>query len=217
MKSTSTPVAILVRVSSSLQETDRQVTELTAYAESKGYKIVAVLREKISGTADQDEREGLNQALELARTGKIKKVLVHEVSRIARRNSIAHKFVETLEDYGVSLYWAAQSIETLLPSGRRNPAAGIMLALMAEMARNELEVLKMRVRSGIDEARKKGVKLGRPVGTTEDLLKKHQDIVRNLKNGQSVRNTGKITGKGFSTVQRVKKVWEANLDLPLAA
>jgi DNA invertase Pin-like site-specific DNA recombinase len=217
MKSTSTPVAILVRVSSSLQETDRQVTELTAYAESKGYNIVAVLREKISGTADQDEREGLNQALELARTGKIKKVLVHEVSRIARRNSIAHKFVETLEDYGVSLYWAAQSIETLLPSGRRNPAAGIMLALMAEMARNELEVLKMRVRSGIEQARRSGVRLGRPVGTTEDLLKKHQDIVRNLKNGQSVRNTGKITGKGFSTVQRVKKVWEANLGLPLAA
>jgi DNA invertase Pin-like site-specific DNA recombinase len=217
MKSTSTPVAILVRVSSSLQETDRQVTELTAYAESKGYNIVAVLREKISGTADQDEREGLNQALELARTGKIKKVLVHEVSRIARRNSIAHKFVETLEDYGVSLYWAAQSIETLLPSGRRNPAAGIMLALMAEMARNELEVLKMRVRSGIEQARRSGVRLGRPVGTTEDLRKKHQDIVRNLKNGQSVRNTGKITGKGFSTVQRVKKVLEANLGLPLAA
>ena len=217
MKSSATPVALLVRVSSCLQETDRQVSELTTYAKSKGYNIVEVLREKISGTADQDEREGLNQALELARTGKIKKVLVHEVSRIARRNSIAHKFVETLEDYGVSLYWAAQSIETLLPSGRRNPAAGIMLALMAEMARNELEVLKMRVRSGIEEARRKGVKLGRPVGTTEDLLKKHQDIVRNLKNGQSVRNTGKITGKGFSTVQRVKKVWEANLDLPLAA
>ena len=217
MKSTSTPVVILVRVSSSLQETDRQVSELTTYADSKGYNIVEVLREKISGTADQNEREGLNQALELARTGKIKKVLVHEVSRIARRNSIAHKFVETLEDYGVSLYWAAQSIETLLPSGRRNPAAGIMLALMAEMARNELEVLKMRVRSGIEQARRSGVKLGRPLGSTDDLLKKHQDIVRNLKNGQSVRNTGKITGKGFSTVQRVKKVLEANLDLPMAA
>jgi DNA invertase Pin-like site-specific DNA recombinase len=217
MKSTTTPVAILVRVSSSLQETDRQVSELTAYAESKGYNIVEVLREKISGTADQDEREGLNQALELARTGKIKKVLVHEISRIARRNSIAHKFVETLEDYGVSLYWAAQSIETLLPSGRRNPAAGVLLAVMAEFARAELEVLKMRVRSGIEQARRSGVKLGRPLGSTDDLLKKHQDIVRNLKNGQSVRNTGKITGKGFSTVQRVKKVWEANLDLPLAA
>ena len=217
MKGNNIPVAILVRVSTIKQETDRQITELQAYADSKGYKVVEILKETISGKADPNERQGLLRCEELARTGQIKKVLTTEISRVARKCSIAHKFVETLEDYGVSLYWAAQSIETLLPSGRRNPAAGIMLALMAEMARNELEVLKMRVRSGIEEARRKGVKLGRPVGTTEDLLKKHQDIVRNLKNGQSVRNTGKITGKGFSTVQRVKKVWDQINELPLVA
>lgn len=216
MKTTQTPVAILVRVSSTQQETDRQVSELTSYAESKGYKIVSVLKEKISGTASQDRREGLNEALELARTGKIKMVLVHEVSRIARRNSIAHKFVESLEDYGVSLYWHSQGVSTILPNGKRNPAAGIMLALMAEMARNELEVLKMRVRSGILECRRKGIKLGRPVGTTENLLEKHKDIVRLLKNGQSVRNTAKIAGKAFSTVQRVKKVWKME-SLPVVA
>lgn len=216
MKANQVPVAILVRVSSNQQETDRQVSELTSHAQNMGFRIVAVLREKISGTADQNDREGLNEALELARTGKIKKVLVHEVSRIARRNSIAHKFVESLEDYGVSLYWAAQSIETLLPSGRRNPAAGIMLALMAEMARNELEVLKMRVRSGIDEARRKGVTLGRPTGSTENLLEKHKDIVKLLRSGQSVRNTAKIAAKAVSTVQRVKKAWLSERNLVAA-
>jgi DNA invertase Pin-like site-specific DNA recombinase len=64
--------------------------------------------------------------------------------------------------------------------------------------------------SGLAEARKKGVKLGRPAGTKSlptDLLKKHQDIVRLLKNGHSVRHTTKITSKGFSTVQRVKRIW----------
>lgn len=78
------------------------------------------------------------------------------------------------------------------------------------MARAEFETLRERIMSGLNEARKKGVKLGRPEGSkssADELLKKHQDIVRNLKNGQSVRNTGKITGKGFSTVQRVKAVW----------
>ena len=38
---------------------------------------------------------------------------------------------------GVSLYWHAQRIETLLPSGKRNPAASIMFSLLAEMALNE--------------------------------------------------------------------------------
>ena len=58
-----------------------------------------------------------------------------------------------------------------------------------------------------EEAKRKGLKLGRPNGCTmdeADLLKKHADIVRLLKSGQSVRNSAKITGKGASTVQRVK-------------
>src|SRR5687768_13304478 len=125
-----TPVAILVRVSTLKQETDRQIAELQAYCEQKSYEVVEVCRETISGRAIEDERHGLKRAEALALEGKIKKVLVHEVSRIGRRNSITHRFVETLEDAGVSLYWHAQQIETLLPSGKRNPAAGIMLSLL---------------------------------------------------------------------------------------
>ena len=91
-----TPVAILVRVSTLRQETDRQMNELESYAASKGYEVVAVLKETISGKANADQREGLQQVLDLARSGSIKKVLVHEISRIARRSSITHSFVEQL-------------------------------------------------------------------------------------------------------------------------
>ena len=210
MNTPKTPVVILVRVSTEKQETDRQITELQAYADSKGYEVVEVVQETISGRANEEDRLGLIRAEELAATGKIKKVLVHEISRLSRKNSVTHRFIETLENYGVSLYWHSQGVYTLLPNGKRNPAAGIMVALLSEIAKTEVETLRERIMSGLAEARKKGVKLGRPSGTKNsplDLLKKHQDIVRNLKNGQSVRNTGKITGKGFSTVQRVKAVW----------
>jgi DNA invertase Pin-like site-specific DNA recombinase len=202
-------VAILVRVSSSKQETNRQVTELKQYSATKGYGIVEVCQETISGQANDDERDGLRRIEELAAAGKIQKVLVHEISRIARRNSVAHRFVETLEQHGVSLYWHAQGIETLLPNGRRNPAAGIMLALLAEMARSEHELLKARIASGLAEARRRGQKLGRPAGTrltATALLQKHRDVVRLLESGQSIRNTAKIAGKGISTVQRVKQI-----------
>jgi DNA invertase Pin-like site-specific DNA recombinase len=207
MSKAKVPVVILVRVSTVKQETDRQISELRAYAKAKGYNIVEVCKETISGNANGDERHGLRRAAALAIEGKVKKVLVHEISRLARRNSVAHHFVETLEECGVSLYWHAQGIETLLPNGKRNPAAGIMLALLAEMARSEGEVLRERIKSGLVEARRKGVKLGRPKGTTlaRDLfLRKHKDIVRLLKAGHSIRNTAKIGGKGASTVQRVK-------------
>lgn len=203
------PAAILVRVSTNKQETQRQTHELKAVAEAKGWEVVEVCEETISGSADKDDRPGLMRIEELARAGKIKKVLVHEISRVARRPSVAHAFVETLEQYGVSLYWHAHSIETLLTNGKRNPAAAIMLALLAEMARAEKETLVERIKSGLDEARRKGVKLGRPEGSSleaADLMRKHSDIVRALKAGQSVRNAAKITGKGASTVQRVKAV-----------
>jgi DNA invertase Pin-like site-specific DNA recombinase len=201
------PVAILVRVSTAKQETARQISELRQCADGKGYEVVEVCEETVSGSAGNDDRQGLRRAEQLARDGKIKKVLVHEVSRIARRNSIAHRFVETLEECGVSLYWHAQSIETLLPNGKRNPAAGIMLALLAEMARNESETLRERIKSGLAHARKRGVMLGRRKGTTltrDQFLQKHKDIVRQLKGRQSLRNTAKIVRKGISTVQRVK-------------
>jgi DNA invertase Pin-like site-specific DNA recombinase len=219
MKTSKTPVAILIRVSSIRQETERQVNELQAYADSKGYEVVEVLKETISGKADASDRTGLLRAEELARTGRIKKVLTSEISRVARKCSIAHKFVETLEEYGVSLYWAAQNIETLMPCGKkRNPAASIILAVMAEISRNELEVLRMRVISGMNQARKAGKHIGRPVGSTQDKLRKHPDIVKLLKNGHSVRHTAKISGKGFATVQRVKRIWIKTLDpIPLAA
>ena len=207
MLATQTPVAILVRVSTVKQETDRQISELLAYAKSKGYKVVEICRETISGTDNGDLRYGLKRAEELAAQGEVKKVLVHEISRLGRRNSVAHRFGETLEECGVSLYWHAQGIETLLPNGKRNPAAGIMLALLAEMARSEVETLRERIKSGLAEAKRKGIRLGRPKGTTlsrDVFIQKHKDIVRQLRAGQSVRNAAKITGKGASTVQRVK-------------
>jgi DNA invertase Pin-like site-specific DNA recombinase len=62
------------------------------------------------------------------------------------------------------------------------------------MARAERETLSERIKSGLMEARRKGRKLGRPQGSTvpkKDLLGKHSDIVRQLRAGQSVRNTAK--------------------------
>lgn len=202
------PVAILARVSTDKQDTTRQIDELNQAAADQGWQVVEVIDETgVSGKAGEGERYGLARALELAACGSIKKVMVHEVSRLARRNSTAHKFIEEMEARGVSLYWHAQRIETLLPDGKRNPAASIMFSLLAELARNERETLVDRINSGLAKARRAGVKLGRPTGTTlptADFLTAHRDIVKQLRAGQSVRNTAKITGKSNSTVQRVK-------------
>lgn len=204
--------AILARVSTAKQETDRQITELQAVAKAKGWEVVAVIAETISGASKQ--RPDIERVLELAKAGEISKVMVHEVSRIARRGGIARSFLDELDDLGVSLYWHSQSIETRLENGKRNPAAGIMFALLSEIAASERETLVERTKSGLDEARRKGKVLGRPVGSTistTELIAKHPDIAKLLKAGQSIRHCAAITGKSKGTVSAVRAALKQTL------
>lgn len=206
-----TTAAILVRVSTSKQEDERQIHDLEAVAAARGWEVVEVIREQVTGSARS--RPGLERALALAESGKIGRVLVHEVSRIARRNSVAHSFLDRLDDAGVSLYWHAQSIETRLPDGKRNPAAAIMFALLAEMARSERETLIERTKSGLAEARRRGKTLGRPVGSTiscQEMLRKHADVVRLLRDGHSIRHAAKISGKSKGTVEAVRRAFQVD-------
>lgn len=200
------PVAILVRVSTVRQETIRQETELRAVADARGWSVAAVVEEAgVSGAAGV--RPGLDRVLALAESGAIRKVLVHEVSRVARRNSVAHAFIERLSDLGVSLYWHAQGLETLLPNGKANPAAGLVFSMLAEMARSERETLRERTLSGIAAARRAGKVLGRPVGSVlgaAGLLERHADVVALLRRGKSVRDVAARTGKSQPTVCKVR-------------
>lgn len=202
------PVAILVRVSTKKQETDRQIHELTTLATQKGWDVVEVIKEEgITGTSKK--RPGLARAMEMADAKLIQKVVVHEISRVARKNSVAHTFLDHLTDAGVSLYWHAQSCETLLPNGKPNPAASLMFAFLSENARNETDVLGERIRSGLEEARRKGKILGRPKGTcptTAETLSKHANVVKLLKAGHSVRNASKITGHSTTTIQKIRRL-----------
>lgn len=94
-----------------------------------------------------------------------------------------------------------------------------MMAILAELARNEVEFLRERILSGLEEAKRKGIKLGRKAGTKippQDLIKKHGDVVKQLKQGQSIRNTAKITGHAVSTIQRIKHVWYTSTTTPNA-
>jgi DNA invertase Pin-like site-specific DNA recombinase len=204
-----TPVVVLVRVALKKQNTDRQITELMEVASRNDWEVVEVCSETVSGSASVSERYGLQRALQLVESGKAKKVLVHEVAMLARVDSIAHRFVERLQECGASLYWHSQRMETLLPDGTINPDAHTMLAVLAEIARSEVETLRERVKSGLDEARRKGVRLGRPTGSSmsdADYLAGHKDVAKFLRAGHSIRNTATLAGCSPATVQRVKRL-----------
>jgi DNA invertase Pin-like site-specific DNA recombinase len=201
------PVAILVRVSTDEQDNARQVSELREVANRAEWDVIEVIREQgVSGASRI--RPGLARLLELAECGKVRKVLVHEVSRLSRHPAVLHDAVERLNEAGVSLYWHSQRAETLLPDGERNPATGMMLAILGEMARSERESLSKRTKSGLAEARRRGRTLGRPVGSTisdADLVAKHPDIAKLVRAKLSIRKIAKLTDKAPGTVQAVKR------------
>lgn len=202
-------VAILCRVSTEEQDTSRQVSELKALCHEKGWNVVAVVENKESGM--KRSLTGLETVKELARKGKIQKVVVSEISRIARRLSVVSKFVEEMEDLKVSIFWQNQGLETLQENGERNGVANIFLAAFAEIARNEREMTVKRIRSGLASAKEKGKALGRPKGSmksSQQFLSDHRGIVRRLKEKQAIRDIARLERCSFSTIYKVKNVLE---------
>lgn len=202
-------VAILTRVSTADQSHGRQVTELNEYADSKGYQVVEVIEETISGAKKNVDRAGIQRLLELAATKKINKVLVHEVSRLGRETSQVLATLEELHRLGVSVVVMNYNLETLSHDGKLNHMAQFLITILTDIGRMERATLIERVKSGMAEAKRKGKHVGRPEGTTKDraaTLKQYSKVVKHLESGQTVRNTAVLCGVGVSTVQRVKKL-----------
>ena len=203
------PVALFVRVSTKEQDYARQVADLTAHAERQGYQIIQVIHETGSATKRSNvDRPELDSLLDLCRKKTIRKVLVTEFSRLGRRRSETPALMEAITQAGVSIYAHNLGLETLQANGKRNPVAGIVIAVMIEIDAMETERLSDRIMSGLDQARRNGTRLGRPPGTKkakEELVAAYPGVVKDLKNGLSIRQTAVIRKVSTDTVQRVKK------------
>ncbi|WP_233219324.1 recombinase family protein [Adhaeribacter arboris] len=202
-------MAIFVRVSTRRQDNQRQINDLQAYAKRNNYQVVEVIQEVGSATRRKRlQRPELEQLLQLARLGKITKLLVTEVSRLGRRPAETLELIEQLTELNVSIYSQNFGLETLLPNGKRNPAASLIFLVFAELARVEAEGLADRIRSGQQQARSLGKNIGRPTGTTKNagqVLQEYPQVVKLLKSNYSIRQVAKLSEVSTVTVQKVKK------------
>ncbi|WP_020531108.1 recombinase family protein [Flexithrix dorotheae] len=201
---------IFVRVSKKEQDFERQLQDLRTIAKSMKINIIKEITEKIGGSTSNKKREGIQELLFLAQTGQIEKVLVQEVSRLGRSTVEVLKIVEELTKYEVSIYVQNFGIETL-KDGKKNPVAQFLFTILAEFSRLEKETLRERILSGLAEARRKGVKIGRPKDSRKvdiDYLKGYPKVVKCLKGGFSLRQTAKLSEVSVNTVRRVKLALE---------
>lgn len=78
-------VVIYARVSTVIQDYDRQIDELRDYAERMNFQVVKVFSEKVSGAKKVAERNALSELLDYVEAHHIDKVLIYECSRLSRR------------------------------------------------------------------------------------------------------------------------------------
>ena len=200
---------IFARVSTNVQDYDRQVNELTVLAKSNGWSIEAVFAEKISGAKANTERTELLNMISYVESNHINKVLVTELSRLGRDTLQVLEVIQMLNEKGISLYIQNYNIETLTKDGKVNAMSQFLITILAEVARMERKTIRERVESGYKNYRANGGKVGRKIGykkAEETIREQYTEEIKLLKKGYSLRNISKITGTSINTIRKCKSL-----------
>ena len=181
---------------------------MSEYAVFQKLQISKVFEEHISGAKRNTERPILLQAIDYCKQNKVSILLVSELSRLGRNAFEVLATVKDLIDSGINLYLQKEQLTLLDGEGKPTLFAPIMIATLSTCAQLERENIKFRLNSGRKLYIERGGKLGRKVGTVKTIEQKkeqYKDAISYLKRGYSVRTIAKLTNKGTSTVQRIKK------------
>lgn len=204
-----TKVCIYARVSTSQQDYTHQLSTLRAYAKEHHYQVVKEYTEKISGAKKIAERQALSELLEDLDQNQAKKILVFECSRLSRRALDFLSIIEKLNERGVSVFFYQNGLETLLPDGKVNPVASLVLGIMSQFNSMERDLIRSRMANGYKHYREdlKG-KVGRKVGyrktNYEDEYQKELSL---LKKGVSLRDCQSLTGTSINTLRKLKSMY----------
>ena len=200
---------IYTRVSTNVQDYQRQIEELQQLASSHDWNVLQVFSEKVSGAKKNEERQELSKMLDYINNNQVDKVLVWELSRLGRNTLEVLKSIDVLNSMGVSLFIKNYGIETLDAEGKPNVMVQFLVTILAEVARMERSTIKERMNSGYKKYRADGGKVGRKNGhkKNNDMLREeYADVFRLLKKGLSLRNIAKLTNHSINNVMKCKSI-----------
>lgn len=157
--------------------TDKQHDDLQRRALlDAGVPAGQIYADQVSGSKTASSRAGWKALDDRLRDGD--ELFVWRIDRIGRSMIDVITTVNVLLERGVAVRSLADGIDPATREGR------LMLNLMATFAEYERELIQERVQAGVDAARARGVKLGRPA---PDAAK----VARNLRTIQHlVENEG---------------------------
>ena len=216
MTTTDIRAVIYARVSSTgdRQSTERQVIDLTDYANKNGMTVCHTFEEHISGAKKNHERPVLQECLNYCVDEKIDVVLLSELSRLGRNVDEVLANIRFAKENHLNVYFQKEGISIYGLDGKENPYLTIMIAVLGTCAQMERENIHYRLQSGrkvyIDKnlaaTGKSG--LGRKVGYRKPAAKKmeeYKEVLKLLRAGYPIRKVAKLTDTSESTIKRLKK------------
>ena len=191
------------------QDTTRQVEDLQDYASRNYFKVEKVFQEHISGATKLEHRAVLASAISYAKEHHIHTILTTELSRLGRSDDVLY-VVKECKDAGINIFFQKENINIFQEDGTPSPILNILISCLIFSSQSELTAIKSRLQSGREKYIRDGGKLGKPKGsgvkTKAQLASEYRSVIKNLKAGQSIRNTSKITGVSPATVLKVKRL-----------
>jgi DNA invertase Pin-like site-specific DNA recombinase len=190
-----TRVALYCRVSTASQTTENQRHDLERVAAARGWSVVAQFSDDgIGGAKTRSDRPALDALLKGAVRGEFDLVAVWAIDRLGRSLQHLVETVNELKAVGIDLYIHQQAIDTSTPAGK------LAFSVFGALAEYEGQLVRERVRAGLDRARRNGTKLGRPTNLNDSV---RAAIVALRSKDHPIRKIASQLKVGTGTVYRV--------------
>ena len=193
-------IAIYARVSTvdKNQDPDTQLMPMRDFCKAQGWEVWREYVDRAPGN-DLAHRVRWRDLLDDAAKKRFSLVLVFKLDRSFRSVKHMHDTLAAWEIVGVSFMSLREQFDTSTAIGR------LLLNLLVCLAEFELELIRERVKAGMDRARRQGIKIGRPrVTDRRGFNRRFGDILERL-NGEKIsrRQAAIELGIGYATLKRL--------------
>ena len=174
------------------QDPEVQLRELREYVAHRGWEVVGEFVDRVSGAKEQ--RPDLDRLLLEMRRGKCQGFVVVRLDRLGRSLKHLLTLLTDFEERNIALISLKEGIDFSTSTGK------LMFSIVGAMAQFERDLIRERVKAGLDYARAKGVRIGR-----KPISVDHEEIYRLKAQGCSMRQIAKAVGVSAAYVCRVLK------------
>jgi DNA invertase Pin-like site-specific DNA recombinase len=187
--------AIYARVSTAAQTTENQHHELQRVASLRGWTVVRSFDDSgVGGAKRPADRPALDALLKAAVRREFDLLAIWSIDRLGRSLQHLVETVNELHAVGVDLYIHQQALDTSTPAGK------LAFSVFGALAEYERELIRERVKAGLERARRNGTKLGRPTNLNSSV---RAAIVELRARDMSIRRIAAQLRVGTGTVYRV--------------